>query len=209
MSMQTKDLPNTSSRYIRTGVALAIFVCLYTLGCTPWHLTDSASDTSATQKISLPYVQGDDDGKLSSCLVEAINNQVGFRVDDSGRYQLCVRLLSSKDYKLGFRYNPKELKKGNKDLILEETRALSLAQVSLIDRFTNATIAGPEYILGSNDYDHQENCIDNDINRFSLGQLSDIDTSVDVVNIPLYKDLAGKIGLWLSGAYKKTPETKA
>jgi hypothetical protein len=147
--------------------------------------------------VSIPYVQGDATGQLTSRLVEAISTQPGFRVDESGKYLLRVALLDSREEKIGFRYDPKKLKKGKNDLILNETRAKALAEVSLVNRYTNETIRGPAYILGNIEYDHQENTIDNNINDLSLGQLSDIDTAQDVTYIPQDRDLAQKIGLWL------------
>jgi hypothetical protein len=147
--------------------------------------------------VYIPYVQGDSTGELTSRLVEAVSNQPGFRVDESGNYLLRVSILNSREEKLGFRYDPKKLKKGEKDLILNETRAQTLAEVSLVDRYTNTVIGGPAYILGNIEYDHQENSIDNNINDLSLGQLSDIDTAQDVTYIPQDRDLASKISLWL------------
>ena len=165
-------------------------------GCTGWHVANSAS--SETQMtVRIPYAQGDDSGELTSRVIEAVNCQPGFRVDESGQYLLKIRLLDDKEEKIGFRYNPRELRKGSHKLILEESRAKALAEVSLIDRFTKKTVAGPAYILGNIDYDHQENTIDNDVNDLSLGQLSDIDAAQDVTYIPLYRDLSAKIALWL------------
>ena len=147
--------------------------------------------------VYIPYVQGDSTGELTSRLVEAVSRQPGFRVDESGNYLLRVSILDSKEAKLGFRYDPKKFKKGEKDLILNETRAQTLVEVSLVDRYANTVIGGPAYILGNIEYDHQENSIDNNINGLSLGQLSDIDTAQDVTYIPQDRDLASKISLWL------------
>lgn len=147
--------------------------------------------------VRIPYAQGDASGELTSRVVEAVNAQPGFRVDESGRYILSVKLLDSSEEKIGFRYDPRKLRHGQKDLILNETRAKALAEISLIDTTTSTKICGPAYILGNIEYDHQENTIDNNINDLSLGQLSDIDTAQDVTYIPEYRDLAQKIALWL------------
>jgi hypothetical protein len=147
--------------------------------------------------VAIPYAHGDDSGELTARLVEAINSQPGFRVDEGGDYVLKVNLLDDKEEKIGYRYDPLALKKAEHKLILNESRAKALAEVRLINRSTKQEIAGPAFILGNIEYDHQENAIDNDINDFSLGQLSDIDTAQDVTYIPLYRDLAQKIALWV------------
>jgi hypothetical protein len=165
-------------------------------GCAGWHVADSVSaDNQMTVRI--PYAHGDDSGELTSRVVEAVSLQPGFQVDESGQYLLQIRLLDDKEEKIGFRYNPRELKKGSRKLILEESRAKVLAEVTLINRFTKKIVAGPAHILGNADYDHQENTIDNNVNDLSLGQLSDIDAAQDVTYIPLYRDLSSKIALWL------------
>ena len=161
------------------------------------------------KKICIPYVQNDETGELTADLVRAINAQPGFRVDEGGRYLLSVKLLDSKESKLGFRYDPRKLKNGKKDLILNETRAKALVEVSVIDRFTNEIVRGPAYILGSIEYDHQESSVNNDINRLSLGQLSDIDTAEDIVYIPLYRDVSNKIGVWLQNNFDFAQKTNS
>ena len=173
---------------------LTSLLCL--TGCAGWHTATSVS-ADKQMTVCIPYAQGDDSGELTSRVIEAVTNQPGFLVDESGQYLLKIRLLDDREEKIGFRYSPRELKKGNHKLILEESRAKALAEVSLIDRFTKKIVAGPGYILGNIDYDHQENTIDNDINDLSLGQLSDIDTAQDVTYIPLYRDLSSKIAMWL------------
>ena len=165
-------------------------------GCASWHVADSVS-SDKQMTIRIPYAQGDDSGELTSRVIEAVNNQPGFRVDESGQYLLRIRLLDDTEEKIGFRYNPRELKRGSHKLILEESRAKALAEVTLVDRFTKKNVVGPAFILGNTDYDHQENTINNNVNDLSLGQLSDIDAAQDVTYIPLYRDLSSKIALWL------------
>ena len=194
--------------YIARISSLLIGGLLCCPSCTSWHLAPSVTDSEPKQ-ICIPYVHNDETGELTSDLVKAVNDQPGFRVDDGGRYLLSVKLLDSKEFKTGFRYDPRKLKKGEKDLILSESRAKALVEVQVIDRFTNEVVRGPAYILGSADYDHQENTINNDINRLSLGNLSDIDTAEDVVYIPLYRDLSQKIGIWLQNNFDFVQQTNS
>jgi hypothetical protein len=164
-------------------------------GCAGWHVANSVTSDRST--ISIPYAQGDSTGEFTSRLIEFVNRQPGFQVDDSGRYLLIVSLLDHKEQKIGYRYDPLKLDKGRKKIIPNENRGKELAEVALVDRFTNKTVGGPAFILGSADYDHQENTIDRNTNKLSLGQLSDIDAEHDVVSNPLYRDLAQKISFWL------------
>jgi len=184
---------NFASLYLRS---LALLLCAVLSSCSGWKVAGCHScDRTA---VRIPYVQGDNSGELTTALVTAVDEQVAFHVSESGQYELQVKILDSKEEKIGFRYDPIELEKeGKKDLILNESRAKTLAKVTLVDRHSSQVIRGPAHILGNIEYDHQENTLDNDIQDFSLGQLSDVDTIHEVRNIPIYRDLAQKIAFWL------------
>ena len=158
-------------------------------GCSGWKMANGHS--SAKKSVRIPYVQGDSSGELTAALAEALDEQLSFHVDEQGHYELRVKLLDSKEEKIGYRYDPIELKEeGKRVLILNESRAKTLAKVSLVNRHTNEVLKGPAHILGNVEYD-------NDIQDFSLGQLSDVDTIHEARNIPIYRDLAQKIAMWL------------
>ena len=177
---------------------LFFLICFALLsGCTHWHLSDS---TTQKKTIHIPYALGDSTGELTRRVIGEVTKQPGFTVEDSGQYLLTIKLLDSKDQKVGYRFDPIDLEEGRKKIILNESRALALAEVTLKDTFSNKVILGPSYILGTADYDHQQNTIDKDTNDLSLGQLSDVETAQDVTYIPLYRDLAIKISLWLQNA---------
>jgi hypothetical protein len=178
---------------------LSLSLLCVTTSC-GWHLADSLSPHKK-QTISIPYISGDSDGSLTSCVVEQIEQQGGLKyVPDGGAYTLSVELLDSKSQHIGFRQDPKKLTKGKHKLIPSETRRKLLAKVEVIDALSQKIIIGPAYIVGSCDFDHQNYSLKNDINNFSLGQLTDIDTAYDVVDIPLHRDLARNIAQYLANA---------
>jgi hypothetical protein len=147
--------------------------------------------------LSIPYVEGDRSGRLTDVLCESIEKGGFFGYSPSGgEYTLKVRLCDSKYENLGFRYDPK--KEDRKKIIPNETRSKLLAEVTVINSLTNKVIIGPSYVLATCEWDHQNYSIDNDINRFSMGQLSDIDTAQNVLDIPLYRNMAKEISLFLA-----------
>ncbi len=166
-----------------------------------YRLADS-TDADKKLTVSIPYVQGDYDGTLTSQLVETLQNAGGFQyVNEGGALLLHVKVIERKSDDIGFRYEPKRYTRGIKKLIPDETRRKILAEVTVVQANTNLTLLGPVYILGSCDFDHQNYSQDNDINVFSLGQLADIDTAYDVVSIPLYRNLAQEITQYLQNHY--------
>ena len=176
---------------------------LASTGCA-WHL-DPSLDTSQTQTISIPYVEGDATGELTSNLVREMEKQGGFayRSDETGTLALKVRLLDDTYENIGFRFDPEKLHHHKKKLIPNETRQKDLAEVSVIDTTTGKVLLGPAYILSCVDYDHQNYSLNNDINVFSLGQLSDIDTAIDALDTPRYQHLAREITQYLGNHFDK------
>jgi hypothetical protein len=155
--------------------------------------------------LSVPYASGDKDGRLTSQLIEQIEKEGLFRYSPEGsKYVLKVRILDTKYENIGFRYDPKRLAKEQKEkLIPNETRSRLLAEVTIVNNETGKNVLGPAHILSTSEYDHQNYSINNDINRFSLGQLSDIDTAQDVMNIPLYRNLAKEINFYLANHFQE------
>ena len=148
--------------------------------------------------LEIPYCKGDSDGLFTNALVAEIEKRDSFTyVNENARYILQVKILDRKSNTIGYRYNPEKLKKGKFGLIPNEGRLRILALVEVIDPLSKKIIIGPAHIEASCEYDHDNYTINHDVNRFSLGQLSDIDTTNDVVDIPLYRNLAKNIANYL------------
>ncbi len=175
---------------------LALALLFLTTSC-GWHVANNYSKANA-RTLSIPYAYGDGDGLLTTELVAQIEKETGFNyVRSGGEYTLKVTLLDTKSENIGFRYDPHKLENGKKKLIPDEVRRRVLAKVTLVRSATNQEVLGPAYIMGQCEFDHRYYNLSHNINRFSLGQLTDIDTTYDVVNVPLQRDLARQIAYWL------------
>lgn len=162
-----------------------------------WHLASNYDQNSA-QTLSIPYAYGDGDGMLTNELIAQVQKETSFDyVQGTGAYTLKVQLLDTKSENIGFRYDPHKLHNGKKRIIPDEVRRKLLAKVSLVHSASGKEVIGPAYLMGSCEFDHRYYNLSHNINRYSLGQLTDIDTTYDVVNIPLYRDLARQIAYWL------------
>ncbi len=153
---------------------------------------------SSVQTVSIPFISGDEAGELTSRIVYAIEKLPSIRyVPDGGRYTLLVRIIDEDEEKIGYRFQPHKHVAARGKIIPSEGRAQALVEVQLIESGTKKVLIGPGYILGTCEFEHQNNSLNNDINKFSLGQLTDIDTTQDVLFIPLYRNTAEKVALWL------------
>jgi hypothetical protein len=169
-----------------------------------WHVSNSFA-TGHEETVSIPYVMGDHEGILTAALAEQFETSGPFRyVQEGGTYTLNVELVDTKSQNIGFRYNPRRFETGiKKQLIPSETRRRTLAKVTLIETASQKVISGPAYITGFCEFDHQNYSINHDTNRFSLGQLTDIDTTYEAVNIPLYRSLAQNICHYIENLEEK------
>jgi hypothetical protein len=181
-----------------------IAVLLFLATSCGWH---HARQTPST--LSVPYVKGDSDGLLTAELIQQLEKQGTFSyAQNGGEYTLQVSLLDSKSENIGFRYDPKKLENGKRKTIPDETRRKLLAKVTVVNSASQKIILGPAYILGQADFDHEYYNLNSDTNKFSLGQLTDIDTTYDVVDIPLHRDLATQIAQYLENHQDLLKETK-
>lgn len=175
---------------------IAFCILLLCTSC-GWHAANNYSQSNQ-HTLSIPYAYGDSDGLLTTELVAQVQKETAIHyVQDGGEYTLKVALLDTKSENIGFRYDPKKLENGKKKIIPDEARRRLLAKVSVVHTASNKEVLGPAYIMGTCEFDHRYYNLSHNINRFSLGQLTDIDTTYDVINAPLQRDLARQIAQWL------------
>ena len=154
----------------------------------------TGSTINSYRTISVPYVEGDWDGTITSAIIKEISEYTSLAYRDcGGALILKVKVLDYDDENIGFRYDRK--KDGNpKDIIIpDETRTSIRAEVVVIEASSGCNILGPVEIFADVEYDHDYYSNRDAINVFSLGQLSDIDEAYDAAQQPLNKRLAEKI----------------
>ena len=200
---------NLLKKLLKTCLPVALFCAgLFLSGC-GWHFSQSC-DQNSQRTISIPYVEGDSDGALTSSIVEHLEKEGGFQyVQSGGTLTLKVVILDKKTEDIGFRYDPKRFAKKKVRIIPNESRLVRLAEVSIIDSLTQKKILGPAHILATCDYDHEYYSLNHNVNRFSLGQLSDIDTTSDIVDIPLNRELGKKIAEYIENHLEELPSQNA
>lgn len=178
-------------RILRFLSLLAILTgCGYKLNTVPGF--------NAAPTISIPYVQGDDDGQLTAALIHqvSISGEYVYRTT-GGEYVLEARIIDDTYENIGFRYD--RSKKGCLEdyIIPVEMRAGLLIEVQVIAFCSAEVVLGPNRLFADLDYDHDYYSIRDGINVSSLGQLTDIDSAEDAAKTPLYRKLAEKVVSWL------------
>lgn len=152
--------------------------------------------------LSLPYVEGDSDGSLTSAIAHqvAISGSFQYCVD-GGQVILIVKTEKLGEENIGFRYDRNNKGHLTHSIIPAETRLSLTAEVSLVEAATGKIILAPVKLTASVDCDHEYNSSRFGVNVFSLGQLSDADAAFEAARSPLYRLLAQKIVDYISNSW--------
>ena len=171
--------------------SLAILTgCGYTLNTVPGF--------SDAPTISIPYVQGDLDGQLTSALIHqvSLSGEYVYR-SCGGEYVLEAKIIDDTYENIGFRFDRSRKNCLKHYIIPVEMREGILVEVQVIAACSGEVLLGPNRLYADIDYDHDYYSIRDMVNEFSLGQLTDIDSAEDAAKTPLYQKLAEKVVSWL------------
>lgn len=144
--------------------------------------------------ISVPYIEGDIDGAMTACVIKALVRSGAFEYRQfGGALLLNISILDIEDENIGFRYDRRKSGRLRKSIIPTETRRTIFVEVTVQNAATGCMVLGPARLSASIDFDHDYQYARDEINVFSLGQLSDIDQAYDAAQSPLNRLIANKI----------------
>lgn len=169
-----------------------VLIFLFLSGC-GYRFGDGTPFQKGTT-ISIPYIEGDFDGQLTSELIQRVTENGIFDYQRSGgSLTLLVKVIDFEDEDIGFRYEQKKDGKFKSSVIPDESRLFVEVEVVLIEVASYENILGPVRIVASVDFDHDYYSSRNGVNVFSLGQLTDYDAAYEAAEVPLSRELAKKI----------------
>jgi hypothetical protein len=171
-------------------------------GC-GYHFPDKDEKIS----ISIPYVKGDEEGKLTKELIKQISTSTPYEyVIEEGDLILKTVIIGSGNEQTGFRYDRKEISgKLERNLVVSENRRVITAEITLIDGMTHEILYGPIHVTGSADYDYSDvNSLPSlsfvtpsgkieSLLQFSLGQMDSVEGAEDDAALAAYRGLAKQI----------------
>lgn len=144
--------------------------------------------------ITVPFAQGDFEGKLTTEVIRQISIQGALRYDsDCADLTLAICLFDPIDDNIGFVYSLDESGLPTRVLAANEARLTVTAKVTVIDNDTGQVIVGPLHISSSITYDFDPDYARFNEHEFSLGQLETHNLAEDAAMPYLYKELAQKI----------------
>lgn len=169
--------------------------------------------------VTVPYISGDKDGRLTQYLISSLSETGVFRYQNQdARYEIVGKIISRGSSTLGYEYR----KKNNdsqiqRRLVPDEGRTTIAVEIELKDKLTKKTVLGPVTYEASSDYDFVNSESFSEVAFFlnqqlttsldySLGQLDSKEgaslSSVD----PCFRSLAQKVAVSLAKYYSFAKE---
>ena len=170
------------------GLCLLFSSCGYRFG--------SGGMIERYNSVCIPYVDGDNEGLLTTALIRAMTTKGALAYSSYGSdLVLKVCLLPPLDTNIGFGFAPDDEEDDHfSDIIVSnEARLTMTATFSLIDRRTGTCVLGPCEAISSLTYDFEPDLTNVDFHAFSLGQLEMHNLALDAATPSLYRILAEKI----------------
>lgn len=179
---------------VLTFASIAILSAAMLFSCCGYHFNDDSGLAASYASISIPYVEGDLDGSLTASIVNEFVRDGSFEYRRTGG--ALVVHLSILDYQndhAGFRYDRKKDGERRKSIIPTETRRTIYVEINVEDAASKSIVLGPAQLSASIVFDHDYEYARDEVNVFSLGQLSDINQAIEAAQTPLNQILARKI----------------
>jgi hypothetical protein len=152
--------------------------------------------------MSVPYVKGESDGRLTAAIIHEICSSSPFKYRRyNGDLTLNVEILELKHDNIGYEYDTNNDGTLTKRIVPDEGRLNYLVEISVVDARSGKVLLGPTHLTANVDYDFNPYSVQNQISVFSLGQFTAIDAAEDAAHRPLDNVLAIKIISYISSSW--------
>ncbi len=186
--MTYKFLKKFLSRVSFVGVSFIFVLSLSSCGYRSLAQNHALSSYST---ISIPYVEGDKDGELTSILAQTVVSAGGFKYrTDDGDLVLRVKILDKKVEDVGYdrQYGPDG--QLTRAMTPNERRLSLLVEVTVIDGCTQKVLLGPEKLSTSVKYDFDPEFSEDNLVSYSLAQYNFSESAERMAFVPLNQQIA-------------------
>lgn len=174
--------------------SIAIFSAMMLFSCCGYHFNDDSGLAAKYTTVSIPYVEGDLDGSLTAAIINEFVRDGTFEYRRTGGALVVnLNLIDYQNNHVGFRYDRKKDGELRKSVIPTETRRTIYVEINVEDAASKSIVLGPAQLSASVVFDHDYEYARDEVNVFSLGQLSDINQAIEAAQTPLNQVLARKI----------------
>jgi hypothetical protein len=170
-----------------------LFLCIVLFTACGYRVGRGGSLVSYST-VCIPYVQGDDTGLFTDAIIHTVVAKTNLNYCSQGAdLTLKVCLLQPINENIGFAYAPNDERGLAHVIVSNEARLTLTAEVTLLDQCSGRCLMGPTEITYSIDYDFEPDLSNVNFHAFALGQLEMNNLAQDAAFPPLYTLLAEKI----------------
>lgn len=187
------------------------FCLLLLLTSCGYHLEQGSHVSENAATLSVPFVKGDINGRLTEAIIKQIAYAGDCRyVSRDGDYLLEIDVLSDSNDQIGYMYDHDPTSgKLIKRLEPNEGRREMTVDIRLINATTNEVILSSTQVSAYSDFDFVDSDSIQDVSftnlsgardsvlSFSLGQLDSKEGALDAASHPLYQEIGKKIAMGL------------
>ncbi len=169
-----------------------------------WQSEDASF---ARPTVTVPYVVGDEEGRLTASIIEALSTSRTMVVKPhGGDLRLEVTVVGHSSQQIGYRRDPQDVYNTlRKNLLASEGRRTLTTTITLYKGASTEVVTGPYQVSVYADYDYVDGDSLQDLTfinaqgqqqtvlPFSLGQLEPKEAAYDAAATPLYFKIAHKI----------------
>lgn len=146
---------------------------------------------SSYSTISIPYVDGDRDGELTSILTQTLVSAGGFKYQtDDGDLVLKVKILDKKVEDVGYDRFYGSNGQLTRSITPNERRLSLLVEITVIDGCTQTVLLGPEKLSTSVKYDFDPEFSEDNLVSYSLAQYNFSESAERMAFVPLNQQIA-------------------
>ena len=163
--------------------------------------------SQARPTVSVPFVQGDEEGTLTSAIVRTLTALgIADVFSHAGDLRLQIAIVDTKNQPVGYRLDKQKISgEIKKNIVACEGRKTITVEATLFEGNSDCVIKGPYTISEDADYDYVDGDSIQDLAfvntsgvltpalPFSLGQLESVESAQEAAHRPLYERLARKI----------------
>lgn len=186
------------------------FISAFCFSSCGYHFREVASQ-EAVASISVPYIEGDMEGKLTACIIKELATHPSYQYKSRGASCfLHVEVIKNEDEQVGYRHDRLESTAALLNrLVPVEGRKKMRLRAQLQETGTGKVLAGPFEVSAYKDYDfvnfdtYKELAFVDIQNQpfstlaYSLGQLDSIEGAKEAAIQSVYIELAKKLLLGL------------
>ena len=182
-----------SLKKLSSSSLLALLTLFSLQGC-GYRSTLQSNALSSYHSISVPYIEGDNEGYITSQVIEALCSSGAWKYRTyQGELVLKVKILGTKVEDVGYDRSFNANNQVERWMVPNERLLSILAEVQVLDSSTHKVVFGPKAVSANVKFDFDPEYNEDNLVPFSLAQYNFVENAERSAKTPLNAKLAKNI----------------